>query len=73
MQSIYLKKYYFLGAVIIFAFLTFGCGKEESMVTSVELDKNGAVTNTIIEEFDQSLYDLDELSKMASSEVSAYN
>ena len=73
MQSIYLKKYYFLGALIVMAFMLAGCGKEKSLVTSVEIDKNGAVTNTIIEEFDQSLYNLDELSELASSEVSAYN
>lgn len=73
MQSIYLKKYYILGAVLALTFVLAGCGKEEAFVSSVELDKNGAITSTIVEEFDQSLYNLDELSEMASSEVSAYN
>ena len=61
-----------LGAgVISFALLT-GCGEQKPEVTSVTIDKNGKVSNVIIEEFGIQ-YDINELLDMAASEISEYN
>ena len=49
------------------------CGDKKEAVTSVEIDKDGKVTNVIYEEFDMDYYDIKELSDMAASEISEYN
>ena len=50
-----------------------GCGAEEKHVTSISLDKNGKITNTIYEDFGEEYYDIQELTKMAEKEISSYN
>ena len=60
-----------LAATALFTLSACGGGKDET--TSVEIDKNGRVTNVIYEPFDQEYYDIQELSDMAASEISEYN
>ena len=50
------------------------CGQEkEAETTSVKIEKDGTVVNTIIEEFDESLYNVDALKSMVLSEAAAFN
>ena len=50
-----------------------GCGEKSREVTSVTIDKEGHISNVIYEEFDKDYYDVNELSDMASKEISEYN
>ena len=61
----------FGAGVISFAMLT-GCGQKAPEVTAVTIDKDGKVSNVIIEEFGIQ-YDINELSEMAATEISEYN
>ncbi len=54
------------------AFLT-ACGSEPVEVTTIEIDKEGALTNVIYDEFSEDYFDVDELSEMAGREIEAYN
>ncbi len=54
-------------------FVLYGCGSEESLSTSVSIDKKGQVTNVVCEDFEQDYYDISELSDMATNEISSYN
>nr|WP_297707318.1 hypothetical protein [uncultured Butyrivibrio sp.] len=58
---------------ILEGILLTGCGDKEKYLTSISIDKEGIVTNSIYEEFDQNYYDISELSDMASQEISYYN
>lgn len=50
------------------------CGQEkEAETTSVKIEKDGTVVNTIIEDFDESLYNVDALKSMVLSEAAAFN
>ncbi len=63
-----------LGAVgISFATLLTACGTSSAEVTSIEIDKEGAVTNVIYEEFKEDYLSIDELTSMANKEIEAYN
>ncbi|MCR5671891.1 MAG: hypothetical protein K6G10_12870 [Butyrivibrio sp.] len=53
--------------------MLFGCGKEEAQVTCIEVASDGSIKNVIYEEFNEGYYDINELSDMASKEVSAFN
>ncbi|MBE5827739.1 MAG: hypothetical protein E7307_14040 [Butyrivibrio sp.] len=50
-----------------------GCGQGANEVSSVTIDKDGHISNVIYETFDKEYYSLEELSEMASKEVSEYN
>lgn len=59
-------------AILLTALLT-ACGEKSPEVTSVSIDKDGAVTNVIYEEFDKDYYDVSELESMVGSEIDSYN
>lgn len=60
-------------ALLIPSVLLLGCGASGFTATTVSIDKDGKVVSTIIEDFGESNYDLNELNDMAAAEVSAYN
>lgn len=60
-----------LASVISFAMLV-GCGEKSPEVTAVTIAKDGRVSNVIYEEFGIQ-YDINELSDMATREISQYN
>lgn len=70
-----MKKLKMLLIVGMLSGLLTACGMLGSEVdtTTVSFDKNGAVTETIIEDFSQPYYDVDELKNDISAEISAYN
>ena len=45
----------FVGVISAFMLLSclFGCGSDEGQLTTVALDKNGKITNTIYEDFSE--------------------
>ncbi len=49
------------------------CGQKEEHVTSLSINKDGEVVNTIFENFGEDYYSADELADMAASESSYYN
>ena len=58
---------------LLFVFLT-GCGEVSLQSgTNLQLEKDGSVMVTYIEEFSSDYYDLEELKKMNEEEVNAYN
>ncbi len=60
--------------VILCSFLLCGCeqnGKTDG--TSVKIEEDGTVIHTIIEEFDETLYNEDALKNMVLAEASAFN
>lgn len=61
-----------LSLLAVFVFCA--CGQNtETEETSVRIEKDGTVTNTIVEEFDESLYDVGALKSMVLSEAAAFN
>ncbi len=60
-------------SVMIAAGVT-GCGstKEPLDVTNLQIEENGAVVHTIIEDFDTTVYDVAGLETMISEEITAY-
>ena len=73
MQRVRFSKIAGFTATVLMAIELMGCGAQEKQVTSISLDKNGKITNTIYEEFGEEHYDIQELTKMAENEISAYN
>lgn len=63
----------FAGAACVCAMTLTGCGGDKQKDTSLIISKDGKVTNTIFEAFDQEYYDIAELSDMAAEEISYYN
>ncbi len=63
----------FAGAACVCAMTLTGCGGDSNNDTSLSISKDGKVTNTIFEAFDQEYYDIAELSDMAAEEISYYN
>lgn len=65
------------GVLLAVPMMTFavlmGCGIDRIDTTTISIDKDGRVTSTIIEDFGESNYDLQELRDMASREASVYN
>lgn len=58
--------------VVIFSLCA--CGQDVSTEeTSVKIEKDGTVVNTIIEEFDETLYNVEDLKSMVLSEVASFN
>ena len=60
-------------AILMPSIFLFGCGSSGIETTTVNINKDGKVVSTIVEDFGESYYDLKELSDMAAKEVSAYN
>ncbi len=58
-------------------FLLCGCGSggdtKDLDTSSVEVNKDGTVTSILIEDFDESLYDVNELKDLADDEIGAFN
>lgn len=69
------KNNWLLLSVLIAALLLAGCGSkaEEEEATTLELKKNGEIVQTIIEDFGESYYDLDELKSTTESMIKEYN
>ena len=66
-----IKAILMTGAVIV---SLCACGqKAVTEETSVKLEKDGTVVNTIVEEFDETLYNVDDLKSMVLSEVASFN
>lgn len=62
-----------LGVCLLFVFLT-GCGEVQLQTgTNLQLEKDGSVTVTYIEEFPSDYYDVSELEAMNKEEVALYN
>ena len=62
-----------LSVLLLPSVLLMGCGNSKIETTTLNIDKDGKVRSTIVEEFGESYYDLQELSDMAAKEASAYN
>lgn len=61
-----------MAGVVIFSLCS--CGQNDAAEeTSVKFEKDGTVINTIIEDFDESLYNVDELKSMVLNEVASFN
>lgn len=50
-----------------------GCGEKEFDRTTVEIKKNGHIVQTIVEDFSEPYYDLEELQTTIENECGAYN
>lgn len=59
----------------ILCILLCACGRDLDVTkeTTVKIEQDGTITNTIIENFDSSLYSADDLQSMMLSEVSLFN
>lgn len=69
---------YLISTIVIL--LMAGCSKEEIFITADDIagdtmlvKRNGSLYVAIVEEFDKSYYNLDELNEFVSKEVNAYN
>ena len=65
-----------IGAVCVLAaaLLLAGCGKSfEPTASSLYIQKDGKLTQAIVESFEQDFYSLDELKSMTEKEVDTYN
>jgi len=67
-----LKAVLLAGAVCIFL-CSCSMTSDETKETTVKIEQDGTITNTIIENFDASLYSADNLQNMMLDEVSAFN
>lgn len=61
----------FCGLVLCMSF--FGCGNESDKESILKIEKNGQITGILVEDFDKSYYDVDELEEMIRLEISEYN
>ncbi len=70
-----MKKMKMLLTVGVLSTLLGACGMLGTAIdtTTVSFDKNGKVTETIVEDFSQPYYDVEELKSDISSEIAAYN
>ena len=62
-------------AIFMVASAISGCGfsPEKAQTSTLQLLEDGTITQIIVDSFEKSNYDFDELQKMASSEVTAFN
>lgn len=67
------KRIALLMAGTLLAALLTACGSEPVEVTTIEIDKEGALTSVIYDEFSEDYLSVDELSEMATREIEAYN
>ncbi len=65
----------FLNIVLTFfvCIATTGCGATEEGQSGIAIDKEGAVTSVIYDDFGEEYYELSELTDMAAQEISYYN
>lgn len=61
----------FCGLVLCMSF--FGCGNKSDKESILKIEKNGQITGILVEDFDKSYYDVDELEEMIRLEISEYN
>ena len=76
MQEDYgMKKMKMLLTVGVLSVLLGACGMLGTTIdtTTVSFDKNGKVTETIVEDFSQPYYDMEELKSDISAEIASYN
>jgi hypothetical protein len=61
-------------SLCIFSLIFAGCSLQEKEIESntVVIQKDGSISDVIIEDFDQSVYDLAELESMAKEEIALY-
>ena len=69
------KNSLYLLAVCAAALLMAGCGSKETEedVSTLDLKKNGEIVHTIVEDFGETYYDLDELKSSTQDMITAYN
>ncbi len=62
-------------AIFMVASVVSGCGfnPEKTETSTIQLMEDGTIKQIIVDSFDKANYDFDELQKMASSEVTAFN
>ena len=73
-----MKKFIMMGVLMSLAVIATACGnktqKEDGgQITSISIEKNGSIENTIVEDFSQSYYELDSLSAMIEQDIEAYH
>ena len=71
-----MKKWMSAVCVLMAVLFMTGCGKDKSFnpsVSSLYIEKNGEITQAIVESFAQEYYSLDEFSAMVQKEVDVYN
>lgn len=78
--GLYMKKVILYTIVMISFFALSGCKKEEIFINTDDITTNtmlvkrdGSIYATIVEEFDKSYYNLNELNEFVSEEVNVYN
>lgn len=78
--GLYMKKVILYTIVMISLFALSGCKKEEIFINTDDITTNtmlvkrdGSIYATIVEEFDKSYYNLNELNEFVSEEVNVYN
>ncbi len=60
--------------ILCLAAMLTGCGREPEVTeTTIEVKKNGQVVHTIIEDFSESYYNLDELESTIQQACDTYN
>lgn len=63
-----------LATICLLIFFVTGCGKASAIdTTTIAIEKDGSIIQTVIEEFPMDYYDVDELKSMNQSEVDEYN
>ena len=73
-----MKKFIMMGVLMSLAVIATACGKKTQtedggQITSISIEKNGSIENTIVEDFSQSYYELDSLSAMIEQDIEAYH
>lgn len=68
------KDWMLLLAAIVLTIALAGCGSKSAVTeTTIEVKKNGTVVHTIVEDFSESYYDLEELKTSMQNACDAYN
>ena len=67
-----------MGVLMSLAVIATACGnktqtEDGGQITSISIEKNGSIENTIVEDFSQSYYELDSLSAMIEQDIEAYH
>lgn len=68
-----MKKYGMSMIILTFIMTLAGCSKTELTKDTVTVDRKGAITAIIMDIYDKSYYDLNEVEEMAKKEISEYN
>jgi len=58
---------------LLLAVSLLACGTDSLSESTLKIDKNGQVTSILVEEFDKSYYDINELEEMIRLEIAEYN